>query len=205
MVFMFTGIWNIFTNATQMIAGVGSSATNSPVWKATVDTANSRTELKLTNFSRIERSKQLTFFQPLETPLADATYTLTISAHRSHGGLAQEYSQNVVINKTTGYIREMKLHPMKSPIKLPVGQTGPIELVLFLRNNLPKTNVLTYGKIVIEITPNIPAPIVNTNGVPKCYFYYNIPAANCSFDSSTNASKTIVTIFTPVDFNFQQS
>ena len=43
------------------------------------------------------------------------------------------------------------------------------------------------------------------NGVPKCYFYYNIPAANCTFDSSTNSSKTIVTIFTPVDFNFQQS
>ena len=53
MVFMFTGIWNIFTNATQMIAGVGSSATNSPVWTATVDTVNSRTELRLTNFSRI--------------------------------------------------------------------------------------------------------------------------------------------------------
>ena len=94
---------------------------------------------------------------------------------------------------------------MQSPIKLPVGKTGPIEIVLFLRNNLPKTNVLTYGKIVIDIKPNIPAPNVSQNGVPKCYFYYNVPAANCSFDSTTYSTKTVVTIFTPVDFNFQQS
>lgn len=93
---------------------------------------------------------------------------------------------------------------MQSPIKLPVSQTGPIEIVLFLRNNLPQTNVLTWGHIIIDITPNIPAPIVGLNGVPKCYFYDNKPAANCTFDSS-NPLKTVVTIFTPVDFNFQQS
>lgn len=77
--------------------------------------------------------------------------------------------------------------------------------MLFLRNDLPKTNVLTYGKIIMNIRPNIPAPIVSLNGVPKCYFYYDVPAANCSFDSTTDPTKTIVTIFTPVDFNFQQS
>jgi hypothetical protein len=98
----------------------------------------------------------------------------------------------------------MKLHPMQRAIKLPVGQTGPLEIVLFLQNDLPKTNVLTYGKIVIQITPNIPAPIVGLNGVPKCYFYSNIPASNCTFDSS-NSSQTLITIFTPADYDFQQS
>lgn len=93
---------------------------------------------------------------------------------------------------------------MQRAIKLPVGQTGPLEIVLFLQNDLPKTNVLTYGKIVIQITPNIPAPILSLNGVPKCYFYSNIPAVNCTFDSS-NSSQTLVTIYTPADFNFQQS
>lgn len=96
----------------------------------------------------------------------------------------------------------MKLHPMQRPIKLPVGLTGPLEIVLFMQNNLPQTNVLSYGKIVMDITPNIPAPIVSLNGVPKCYFYGKIPASNCSFDSS-NPLKTVVTIFTPVNFNFQ--
>jgi hypothetical protein len=200
-----TGVWTLFANATRIIEGVGSSNSYAPKWTTTVDTANSLTALQLTNFSAILKSNQFTFYQPLRTPLAVGTYTLTIKAFRSNGGLAQSYSQTVPINQTTGYIREMKLHPMQSPIKLPVGKTGPIEIVLFLRNNLPKTNVLTYGKIVIDITPNIPAPDVNINGVPKCYFYYSTPAANCSFDSTTSASKTTVTIFTPVDFNFQQS
>jgi hypothetical protein len=175
-----------------------------PSWQTVVDTAASKTTLTLGNFSRISKSQQFTFYQPLMTPLSAATYSLTISAFRSHGGLAQRYTKNIVINKTTGYIKEMKLHPMQSPIKLPVGKTGPIEIVLFLRNNLPKTNVGTYGKIVIDITPNIPEPIVNLNGVPKCYFYYSTPATNCTFDS-TNPAKTVVTIFTPTDFNFQQS
>jgi hypothetical protein len=93
---------------------------------------------------------------------------------------------------------------MQQAIKLPVGKTGPLELTLGLVNNLPQTNVLTYGKIVVKITPNIPLPNVNTNGVPKCYFYGNIPATNCTFDS-TAPSFTLITIFTPVDFNFQSS
>lgn len=204
--FTFTGIWTLFTNATQIVSGVTSnSASSPPIWTATVNSTASRTSLRLGNFSSILKSKQFTFFQPLVTPLNPSTYTLTIDCYRSNGRLAQTYTQSIIINQTTGYIKEMKLHPMQSPIKLPVGKTGPIEIVLFLRNDLPKTNVLTYGKIVIDIKPNIPAPIVGVNGVPKCYFYYNIPAANCSFDSITSSSKTTVTIFTPVDFNFQQS
>jgi len=64
----------------------------------------------------------------------------------------------------------MKLHPMNQSTKLPVGKTGPLEITLALRNNLPKTNVLTFGKIVIDITPSIPVPNVSKNGVVKCYF-----------------------------------
>jgi len=200
----FTGSWTLFTNATKIISGVISSSLNQPKWVTTTNITASLTSLTLTNFSKISKSQQLTFYQPLVTPLAASTYTLTLSAYRANGGLAQTYSRTVDINQTTGYIKEMKLHPMQSPIKLPVGNTGPIEIVLFLRNNLPKTNVLTYGQIVIDITPNIPAPIVGVNGVPKCYFYYSTPATNCTFDSS-NPAKTVVTIFTPTDFNFQQS
>lgn len=71
-------------------------------------------------------------------------------------------------------------------------------------NNLPQTNVLTYGKLVIKITPNLPLPNVNINGVPKCYFYGDIEAKNCTYDA-TNPSYTIVTAYTPVDYNFQSS
>lgn len=98
----------------------------------------------------------------------------------------------------------MRLHPMIQAIKLPVGQTGPLEFTLGLRYNLPQTNVLTYGKLVIKITPNLPLPNVATNGVPKCYFYGDIEAKNCSYDA-TNPAYTTVIAFTPIDFNFQSS
>jgi hypothetical protein len=57
----------------------------------------------------------------------------------------------------------------------------------------------------MEIAPKIPEPILIVNGVPKCFFYMNVPAVNCTFDSSLDPLKTIVTIFTPANFNFQES
>ena len=129
---------------------------------------------------------------------------MVISAFKSHGGLVEKFEKDLEINKTSGYIREMRMHPMVQTIKLPVGKTGPLEITLGLRNNLPKTNVLTYGKFIIKITPNLPLPDVNINGVPKCYFYGDIEAKNCSYDDS-NAAYTLVTVFTPIDFNFQSS
>lgn len=202
--FSITGLWTLFANMTKIIAGVGSDINYSPTWTAFVNSSSSITYLTFNNFSSILKTSQFTFYLPLVTPVLPNTYTLNINAYRKKGGLAQYYSQTILINQTTGYIREMKLHPMQRAVKLSVGLTGPLEIVLFLQNNLPKTNVLTYGKIVMEITPNIPAPIVALNGVPKCYFYSNIPALNCTFDS-TDPAKTVVTIFTPKDFNFQQS
>jgi hypothetical protein len=80
-------------------------------------------------------------------------------------------------------------------------------VTLALRNNLPQTNVLTFGKITIDITPAIPIPDVNLNGVIKCYFYGNISAENCSYsvNNNVNPSVTNIIMFTPVNFNFQQS
>lgn len=149
MVFTFTGLWTFFTNATNIVSGVTGDTSRSPKWTTLVNTSTSTTTLTLSNFSSISKTTQFTFFQPLVTPILANTYTLTINSYRYNGGLAQTYAQNILINQTTGYIREMKLHPMQRAIKLPVGMTGPLEIVLFLQNNLPQTNVLTYGKIVI--------------------------------------------------------
>ena len=93
---------------------------------------------------------------------------------------------------------------MRQTVKLPVGDTGPLQITLGLRHNLPQTNVLTYGKFIIEIIPNLPKPDVNINGVPKCYFYGDIEAKNCTYDDS-DPSKTVIEAYTPVDFNFQSS
>jgi hypothetical protein len=58
--------------------------------------------------------------------------------------------------------------------------------------------------MIIKIIPNLPLPNVLTNGVPKCYFYGDIEAKNCSY-VDTNPAYTIVTAFTPINFNFQSS
>ena len=207
--FKFTGIWKLFPAQITIVSGVNSDLTKTPTWTATQTTTPSNTTtLTLTNFTSILKTSQFTFNLPLVTPLglatAAQTYVLTIKAFRAGNKLAQLFTSNIIINQTTGYIREMKLHPMETAIKLPVGKTGPLEIVLFLQTDLPKTNVLTYGQISIKIRPHIPSPILNINGVAKCYFYQNIPAKNCTFDSSA-LDFTLVTIFTPVDFNFQQS
>jgi hypothetical protein len=143
----------------------------------------------------------------MRTPIQNSLYNLTITAFKANGKVVEWYTRNILINETTGYIKEMKLHPMNQALKLPVGQTGPLEITLALRNNLPKTNVLTHGKIVIDITPHIPYPNIIKNGVHKCYFYGNIPAKNCTYDVDTNVTPTVTHIvaFTPVDFNFQSS
>ena len=131
-------------------------------------------------------------------------YTMDVSAYRAAGGLVERYSRVIAINETTGYIREMRLHPMVQMQKLPAGGTGPLEITLGLRTNLPQTNVLTWGKFDIQIRPNLPLPNVNINGVPKCYFYGDIEASDCNYDAS-DPDFTLITLYTPVDFNFQSS
>jgi hypothetical protein len=124
--FTFTGTWNLLTNITHVIDGLFSSPTLTPRWTVTSNSSVPSTTLSLTNFSSILKSTQFTFYQPLVTPLNPSTYSLRIDAFRANGKLAQTYTRSIVINQTTGYIREMKLHPMQSPIKLPVSKTGPI-------------------------------------------------------------------------------
>ena len=91
---------------------------------------------------------------------------------------------------------------MIKPEKLPVARTGPLEITLGLSNTLPQTNVLTFGRIHIEISPKIPYPPAE-NGVPKCYWFGSIEAQSCSYDDSTD--KTIIEANTPIDYSFKSS
>ena len=147
--FTYGGNWTLFTNTINVISGITSTPSNKASWMTSLSSGAASTLLRLTNFSLIAKSTQFTFYLPLMSPLSPNTYSLNIKAYRRNGKLAQSYSNTIIINQTTGYIQQMNLHPMQSPIKLPVGKTGPIEIVLFLRNDLPKTNVLTWGHIII--------------------------------------------------------
>lgn len=65
--------------------------------------------------------------------------------------------------------------------------------------------MLTYGKFVIYIYPQIPLPPSLVNGVLKCYFFNVIPAQTCVWDTSTSASYTLLTINTPLTNAYQYS
>lgn len=73
------------------------------------------------NFSSVRRSNQIAFYVSLRTPLTANNYNMVLSAYRQGGKLVERHTQTVEINATTGYIREMRLHPMVQAIKLPVG------------------------------------------------------------------------------------
>lgn len=120
-----TGNWTYFISDSAFIEGINSNASYTPVFQASYSWPTSSI-LEIRNFSSIKRSSQIAFYVSLRTPLTASTYTMTLSAFRSSGGLVEQIVKPVQINATTGYIREMRLHPMVQTIKLPVGKTGPL-------------------------------------------------------------------------------
>jgi hypothetical protein len=197
-----SGNWTFFLNGTYIIAGVNSAIGQTPIFSIAYNSTTSVLYLK--NFSNITTSQPVTFYVSLMTPLLANNYNFVATTKRAGHLIVEQYTQIIPINATTAYIKQLRMHPVHQSIKLPVGQTGPLEIVLGLNYYLPNTNVLTYGKIMIEITPQIPLPPINLNGVPKCYFFGDTPAFNCTYDVS-DSSKTLITIFTPQDFIFQSS
>jgi hypothetical protein len=173
------GSWTFHLNSsTSIVTGVNGS----PYFTAIYNTTASTSTLLLQNFSSILVSNPITFYVSLKTPYNSGAYSFDMETHRASGALVEEYSTTININDTTAYIKQLRMHPVHPSVKLPVGKTGPLEIVLGLNKVLPNTDVLSYGKIDIVISPQIPLPPTNTNGVPKCYFFGTTPAYNCTYD-----------------------
>jgi hypothetical protein len=100
----FTGNWTFFLNDSVFLQGINSDALRTPVFQSSYSWPTS-SNIFIRNFSSILRSSQISFYISLRTPLTANTYTLTLSAFRSNGGLVERYTQPVIINATSGYIR----------------------------------------------------------------------------------------------------
>lgn len=94
-----------------------------------------------------------------------------------------------------------------SPIKLPAGEAGPLEIIFFLNTELPPTNGVTEGKFIIDIYPPIPLPVEVNYGKVKCFFFYTIISGNdgCTTSYAVDADKTTITVYTPELRNFKES
>jgi hypothetical protein len=100
----FSGNWTFFIQDSKFIEGIHSNYYHKAAFKANY-TVPTFSILTIHNFSSITRQNQMAFYVSMRTPLTAATYPLVITAFRSSGGIAEQYSQNLIINATTGYIR----------------------------------------------------------------------------------------------------
>lgn len=140
----------------------------------------------------------------VRSPNTLGVYNVLIQTANSKGTL-DSMTANVTLNSTYGDYQMLSINAIVAQSNVPVSGTGPLELTFFLNYDLPQTNVLTYGKFQLKIFPQIPLPPPLINGVLKCYFFNTIPAQTCTWDTSTSASYTLVTINTPLIQDFQYS
>eukprot|EP00825_Cyclidium_porcatum_P041590 TRINITY_DN5492_c0_g1_i2.p1 TRINITY_DN5492_c0_g1~~TRINITY_DN5492_c0_g1_i2.p1 ORF type:complete len:381 (+),score=57.67 TRINITY_DN5492_c0_g1_i2:927-2069(+) len=163
--------------------------------------------LLIENFAYINSYKQLIVTLDVISPEDAGNYSVDVYTYNTSKSAMIDYQEvSVEINKTYGVNKRWYIHAIRSPVKLGAGDSGPLEILLFLKNQLPQTNVGTMGKIRIEIFPPLP-DIPEENGIFTCYFYGDVLAESCTFDNSYQYSlgKTIIYVTTPELRSFKES
>ncbi len=117
--------------------------------------------------------------------------------------ISGSWSSFVKLNSTWGAFNRLSFSAVQQPTKLPVGKTGPLEFTLFLNYELPESQNIENGSIIIKFTPPIPTPDEDIFGKVKCYFKATMQAAKCTYE--TNNLRTKVTIVSPPYDEFQYS
>lgn len=93
---------------------------------------------------------------------------------------------------------------VRPAVKLPVGDTGALELTFFLNYELPPSQSIQNGTMIVQFTPPIPTPDPDIYGVVKCFFKGILQSPNCTYDNS-DSTKTVVTMLSPPYDSFQYS
>jgi hypothetical protein len=198
----FDNSWILYNSQCSVISGI----TLSPGYKlnCTNSTGGGFTVLNVSNFLSASVSNQLVFSILVRSPVTPGTYTVSITTANINGTV-DSMSTTVYLNGTYGDYSMLSIDAIVAQSNVPVSGTGPLELTFFLNYPLPQTNVLTYGKFIVYIYPQIPLPPPLINGVLKCYFFNTIPAQTCIWDTTTSATYTKLTINTPLTSAYQYS
>lgn len=160
--------------------------------------------LRVSGMGRVSKRAPLAFRLWLTTPDLAGSFPLTLTTYRADGSKVEQFQAALPINASIATVERVSVSALKRADKLSAGETGPMEFLLGLNTELPATNVLTWGRIEIEVYPQIPALDPALNGVVACFFYGTVPAKNCSYDTSDPA-KTKITIYTPELYSFKDS
>jgi hypothetical protein len=198
----FDSSWILYSQMCKVINGITMAPMTS--LNCVNYTSGSYVYLNVSNFQSASVSNQLVFTTKVRSPAVPQTYTVTITTANVKGTM-DSMTTSVTLNSTEGDYDMLSINAIVAQSNVPVSGTGPLELTFFLNYDLPQTNVLTWGKFVLKIYPQIPLPPPLINGILKCYFFNTIPAQTCTWDTTTDPSYTLVTINTPLDNNFQYS
>ena len=120
------------------------------------------------------------------------------------GHISGTWSGVAKLNATWGAFNRLSFSAVQQPTKLPVAKTGPLEFTLFLNYELPESQNIENGSMIIQFTPRIAKPDPVTYGKVKCYFKATMQAAQCIYDDS-DMTKTKITIVSPPYEEFQYS
>ncbi|EWS73605.1 hypothetical protein TTHERM_000252299 (macronuclear) [Tetrahymena thermophila SB210] len=156
------------------------------------------------NFKEIDFTQQIVVKILVQSPLSEGTYPIKIQALNSKQQTVEQSTVTAITNSTFGSLKRFTANAVRKSFKLQADKAGPLESTFFLKKNLPATNYKSTGKVVIDIFPKILKPSTNY-GIVKCYFFGNILASNCDFDDHTYADRTKITIYTPENFDYQES
>lgn len=196
----FPNSWTLYNNNCTAVTGF---VLGTAPLQCTASTDATYSSLKVWSFLSASSTTQILLQVKVTTPVTPTSYGIDISTFNSMG-IMDSASLSITLNNTYGTINMLSVNAITAGVKVPAGQTGPLEMTFFLNYQLPQTNVLTSGSFYVKIYPQIPLPPVNTNGVVKCYFFNTVPASTCIWDVS-NGAYTKLTIRTPLNSFYQYS
>jgi len=76
----------------------------------------------------------------LVTPDVEENYSVTFSTYHSYyNGEIDRGFVSIPISAVYGYMQEFRAHALKDAIRLKAGETGPLEMIYFLKHPLPAT------------------------------------------------------------------
>lgn len=199
----FDNTWLLYNGQCSVISGI-TLRPNTRLNCTNNTLTPGRTVLNVSNFLSASVSNQLVFSITVRSPATPGTYNVGIRTANINGTV-DSMSTTVFLNGTHGDYSMLSINAITAQSDVPVSGTGPLELTFFLNYELPQTNVLTFGKFVVKIFPQIPLPPPLVNGVLKCYFFNTIPAQTCIWDTATSPLYTLLTINTPLTMAYQYS
>ena len=121
---------------------------------------------------------------------------ITIKFRRTGETVATGTTSVGVLERSMNVLRSLTFKPQNVAN---LGETALLHFFFRFVIALPGTNARTDGRIVIEITPQLPKPDLYLRKILKCLFFRLHDATECYWDNS-DSSKSVITMRTPANF-----